>query len=77
MWLAALSWMLLQLEATLPPVVEHLRQVGLCLAQSSKWGYRLSYCTWWNEQGRVNMRFGALAYKCMHHLVQVPLALNP
>ena len=63
-WVAALSPMLAELGIALPPAVEHLRQAALCLARCSKYGYRLSYGTWWNEQGRIVALFTACACKC-------------
>ena len=69
MWVAASSHMLLSLGTRLSPQVEHLREATVCLAQLSKWGYRLSYSDWWATQPRVVMRFTALAYKCQYHMV--------
>ena len=69
-WLAAAPWMLDSLQKTLPPRVVHLRHAALCLAQMSRWGYRLPYATWWNLQPLVVMRFTQLAYRLQYHLVQ-------
>ena len=63
-WVAGMPAMLDSLRVDLPPRVEHLRQAGLCLAQLSKWGFRLPYWTWWSEQPRMIMRFTALAFRC-------------
>lgn len=63
LWVAAAPHLLESMGAGLPQRVEDLRQAASCLAQMNKWGLRLGYARWWNEQPRIVMRFTALAVK--------------